>query len=60
MPADLYVSPVSAERAGRKAIEARKADAFVVRPDRQRNDDRSWDSGFVAVLVRAGREIGFA
>jgi hypothetical protein len=61
MDADrLYVSPSAAEKAGTKAITDRKADRFEVKPRRLRNDDRSWDFGFVAVLVKSGRTVGFA
>jgi hypothetical protein len=61
MDADrLYVSPSAAEKAGTKAIADRKADRFEVKPRRQRNDDRSWDFGFVVVLVKSGRTVGFA
>jgi len=47
----LYVSPNAAEKAGNKAIIENKADGFRVKPSRKRNDDRSWDFGFVAVLM---------
>jgi hypothetical protein len=61
MDADrLYVSPSAAEKAGTKAITDRKADRFEVKTRRQRNDDCSWDFGFVAVLVKSGRTVGFA
>ena len=50
----------AAEKAGIKAITDRKADRFEVKPRRQRNDDRSWDFGFVVVLVKSGRTVGFA
>jgi hypothetical protein len=61
MDADrLYVSPSAAEKAGNKAIADRKADCFSVKPSRKRNDDRSWDFGFVAVLMKGGRSVGFA
>jgi hypothetical protein len=61
MDADrLYVSPSAAEKAGNKAIIENKADGFRVKPSRKRNDDRSLDFGFVAVLVRGGRPVGFA
>lgn len=61
MDADrLYVSPSAAEKAGTKAITDRKADRFEVKSRRQRNDDRSWDFGFVAVLLKSGRMVGFA
>jgi hypothetical protein len=61
MDADrLYVSPSAAEKAGNKAIAERKADRFHVKPRRRRNDDRSWDSGFVAVLMKSGKNVGFA
>ncbi|UPT95441.1 hypothetical protein J4G48_0040520 [Bradyrhizobium barranii subsp. apii] len=56
----LYVSPRAAEKAGTKAITDHKADRFEVQPKRQRNDDRSWDFGFVAVLMKSGRTVGFA
>jgi hypothetical protein len=61
MDADrLYVSPSAAEKAGNKAITDRKADRFHVKPSRKRNEDRSWDFGFVAVLIKGGRNVGFA
>jgi hypothetical protein len=61
MDADrLYVSERAAAAAGNQAIIANKADSFRVRPQRKRNDDRSWDFGFVAVLTRSGRTVGFA
>ncbi|MEH2517413.1 hypothetical protein V1279_002986 [Bradyrhizobium sp. AZCC 1610] len=61
MDADrLYVSERAARQAASDAITAKKADSFRVRPHRQRNDDRSWDFGFVAVLMKSGRSAGFA
>ncbi|WP_316207467.1 hypothetical protein [Bradyrhizobium sp. SZCCHNR3118] len=61
MDADrLYVSPSAAEKAGNKAIHDHKADRFDVKPSRKRNDDRSWDFGFVAVLMKQGKMVGFA
>ncbi|SHH04675.1 hypothetical protein [Bradyrhizobium erythrophlei] len=61
MDADrLYVSPSAAEKAGNKAIIEKRADGFRVKPSRKRNDDRSWDFGFVAVLIRGGQTVGFA
>ena len=61
MDADrLYVSPTAAEKAGNKAIIENRADGFRVKPSRKRNDDRSWDFGFVAVLMKSGRMVGFA
>ncbi|MGC0389362.1 hypothetical protein [Bradyrhizobium sp. USDA 241] len=61
MDADrLYVSPTAATKAANKAITEHKADSFHVKPSRKRNDDRSWDFGFVAVLMRGGRPVGFA
>jgi hypothetical protein len=60
MDADrLYVSPRAAEKAGNQAID-NKEDGFSVKPRRKRNDDRTWDFGFVAILVRGGRPAGFA
>jgi hypothetical protein len=61
MDADrLYVSERAAEAAGNQAIIENKADGFRVRPQRQRNPDRSWDSGFVGILMKSGRTVGFA
>jgi hypothetical protein len=61
MDADrLYVSPSAAEKAGNKAIIENRADGFRVKPSRKRNDDCSWDFGFVAVLIRGGQTVGFA
>jgi hypothetical protein len=61
MDADcIYVSERAARAAGKQAITDNKADGFRVRPQRKRNDDRSWDFGFVAVLTKSGRTIGFA
>jgi hypothetical protein len=61
MSADrLYVSERAALEAARKAVTEKKADSFRVRPQRQKNPDRSWDFGFVAILIRSGQMIGFA
>jgi hypothetical protein len=60
MRADLYVTERAAEKAAIDAINANKADSFRVRPQRQRNPDRSWDFGFVAVLMKRGQTVGFA
>ena len=60
MEKQLYISPASAASAARKAISENRADDFLVRPSRQRNDDRSWDFGFVAVLMKSGQAAGFA
>jgi hypothetical protein len=61
MDADrLYVSPSAAEKAGNRAIIENKADGFRVKPSRKRNDDRSWDFGFVTILMKSGRHVGFA
>ena len=61
MDADrLYVSERAAAAAGNKAITENKADGFRVRPQRKRNDDRSWDFGFVAILTKSGQTVGFA
>jgi hypothetical protein len=61
MDADpIYVSERAAQAAGNQAIIDNKADGFRVRPQRKRNDDRSWDFGFVAILMKSGRTVGFA
>jgi hypothetical protein len=61
MDADrLYVSERAAVAAGNRAIIDNKADGFRVRPQRKRNDDRSWDFGFVAILTKRGQTVGFA
>ena len=56
----LYVSERAASDAATKAVIENKADSFRVRPQRQRNPDRSWDFGFVAILMKSGRTVGFA
>lgn len=50
----------AAAAAGNKAITENKADGFRVRPQRKRNDDRSWDFGFVTILTKSGQTVGFA
>ena len=60
MSKQLYISPTSAEKAARQAINEKRADSFRVKPTRQRNDDRSWDFGFVAILMKSGEAAGFA
>jgi hypothetical protein len=60
MTKQLYISPTSAERAALKAIEEKRADRYKVKPSRQRNEDRSWDFGFVAILMKSGEAAGFA
>jgi hypothetical protein len=56
----LYISERSAGDAGNKAVTENKADSFRVVPRRKRNEDRSWDFGFVTILMKSGRNIGFA
>jgi hypothetical protein len=56
----IHISERAAADAAAKAITARKADTFRVRPHKQRNPDRSWDFGFVAILMKSGRTVGFA
>jgi hypothetical protein len=56
----LYVSERAAAAAGNQAIIDNKADGFRVRHQRKRNDDRSWDFSFVAVLTKSGQPVGFA
>jgi hypothetical protein len=56
----LYISPTSAERAAQRAIDEKRADRFHVKPSRQRNSDRSWDFGFIAILTKSGEAAGFA
>jgi hypothetical protein len=41
-------------------VEEKRADAFRVKPRRQRNDDRTFDFGFVAILMKSGEVAGFA
>jgi hypothetical protein len=61
MDADrLYVSEPAATEAASRAMIEKKADGFRVRPQRKRNDDRSWDFGFVAILTKRGQTVGFA
>jgi hypothetical protein len=60
MEKQLYISPASAKRAAQKAVEENRADRYRVKPSRQRNDDRSWDFGFVAILMKSGQAAGFA
>ena len=60
MRPDLYVTKRAAELAAIDAVNAKKADSFCVRPHQQRNPDRSWDVGFVAVLIKSDRPVGFA
>lgn len=61
MDADrLYVSPRSAAEAGNRAVIDNKADGFQVKPRRKRNEDYSWDFGFVAILTKQGKIAGFA
>ena len=61
MDADrLYASERAAAAAGNWAIIDKKADGFRVRAQRKRNDDRSWDFGFVAILTKRGQTVGFA
>ncbi|WP_439357900.1 hypothetical protein [Bradyrhizobium sp. DASA03007] len=60
MEKQLYISPRSAESAAQKAVSENRADSYRVKPSRQRNDDRSWDFGFVAILMKSGQAAGFA
>lgn len=60
MEKPLYISPTSAESAARRAVEEKRADSYRIKPSRQRNDDRSWDFGFVAILRKSGQAAGFA
>ncbi|MGX9944928.1 hypothetical protein ACTG4Q_20920 [Bradyrhizobium denitrificans] len=57
---DLYISERSANSAGQKAVEEKRADTYRVKRKLQRNPDRSRDFGFVAVLMRSGQAVGFA
>ena len=41
--ADLYVSERAAKQAAIEAVNAKRADSFTVRPQRQRNADRPGD-----------------
>jgi hypothetical protein len=60
MDKNLYISERSARSAAQKAVEEKRADAFRVKPRRQRNDDRTFDFGFVAILMKSGEVAGFA
>lgn len=60
MTKQLYISETSAQRAAIKAVEEKRADRYHVKPSRQRNPDRTWDFGFVAILMKSGEVAGFA
>jgi hypothetical protein len=60
MTDNLYISERAAGDAGNKAVTENKADSFRVVPRRKRNEDRSWDFGFVAILMKQGQRVGFA
>lgn len=60
MEDNLYISERSALSAARKAVDEDRADTFRVKRRRQRNPDRSWDLGFVAILMKSGEAVGFA
>jgi hypothetical protein len=60
MRPEIYTSPKTAARVGNDAVNANRADAFHVKPLRKRNPDKSIDLGWIAVLFKAGRPVGFA
>lgn len=56
----LYLSERAAGDAGKRAVTDKKADRFKVVRRHTRNEDRSWDFGFVAILIKGDRPVGFA
>lgn len=60
MNVDLHITERAAGRAGNAAINAGRADSVRVLPHIIKNPDRTTDQGYVAVLYRGMRPVGFA
>lgn len=56
----LHLSQRSAEIAAQIAVTQKRCDAYRIVPRAVRNEDRSMDRGFAAIITLQGRAVGFA